>query len=129
MKADIGFFQEQQPNGLISNSEMRLLVAAPMVFAAIYIISSLFMYYNEVQTLLFYLARRIITQQSYIAMRATLEPINWYILGSMIVLALGGKVYQKGQENKALDNEMKATPDDVKLEKIKLEETKEENKQ
>jgi len=105
MKADIGFFQEQQPNGKIADSEMRLLVSVPMIMAFLYLIGSLYMYHLEINKLLLYLHDKVITEASYIAMRNSLSPVNWIILGSLITLALGGKLYQKGQENSALADE------------------------
>ena len=126
MKADIGFFQEQQPNGKISNSLMRALVMIPMVFAAIYLLTSLYTYNIEINTLLSYLHDKIISQESYIAMRNSLKPLDWIILGSLITLALGGKVFQKAQENKAITDEIKDTPTEVKLAQVKVEEIKAE---
>jgi hypothetical protein len=104
-KADIGFFQEQQPNGKIANSEMRLLVATPIVMAFIYLIYSLYMNYIEVTKLLVYLHDRILTGTTYLPLREGLKPVDYIVLGSLIGLSLGGKIYQKGQENKALANE------------------------
>lgn len=106
MKAEIGFFQEQQPNGVIANSSTRILVWIPMIIAVIYSVSSINIYYTECMTLLAYLHQGIIKFDSFMAMRDKLTAIDWKIVCSLITISLGGKAYTKIQEIKATNSEL-----------------------
>ena len=120
-KVDIGFFQEQQPNGLIANSLMRGMIIIPLIFGAVYLAFSIQAYWNESNQLLHYLQLKIITSESYLAMRAQLKIVDWIVLGSLISLSLGGKIIQKGVEAKSLNDEIKETPVEVKIIKAQSE--------
>ncbi len=121
MKSDIKLFQEQQPNGKIATSWTRISLGVPLLMAVGYLIFTLWEHHRQMDIIFGFLKDKLIDQAAFIAIAATLKTTDYVVLGSLLGITFGVKLFQKGQENKAMDNEMKETPDEVKIVKAQAE--------
>jgi len=120
-RSDIGAFQEQQPNGKIATSWTRITLTVPLLMAVAYLFFVLWEHHTQFNTILDFLKAGIIDKGSFVAISSVLKTVDYVVLGSLLSITFGVKLFQKGQENKALDNEIKETPTEVKLEQLKTE--------
>jgi len=123
-KSDVGFFQEQQPNGLVADSLMRLMTFLPLVAALLYLFITQWTYYSQVSLLMGFLKANIIDKATYVTIISTIKTTDYVLFSSLIGVAFTSKLIQKGQEIKAITDEQKATPESVKLAQVQVEQTK-----
>ena len=120
-KSDIGMWQEQQPNGKIATSLTRASLTIPLLMGVFYMAFVLWEHHQQFIILLSYLKDGIIDKASFVAISSTLKTVDYVVLGSLLGITFGVKLFQKGQENKAIDNEQKTTPNEVKVIQAKTE--------
>ena len=105
MKSNIGFLQEQQPNGLIANSSMRAMVWLPLVAAIGYLFITIINHQILTLEAMEMLKNHIIDNSAYLAMTATFKAVDYVILNTLLGWSFGSKLYQKAQETKSLKDE------------------------
>jgi hypothetical protein len=98
MKAEVGFFQELQPNGIVANSFIRGLEALFFVLLCIYVFLSFRSYHSNIDEFILLLKNKCITEQSFNVLILQTKPMDWDILLLFITATVAPKVIQKFAE-------------------------------
>jgi hypothetical protein len=100
MKAKIGFFQELQADGSVSDSFIRGLSALFFVLLCGFVILSYLSYKTNVAEFTKLLRDKVITEQSFNVLFTQTKMIDWDILLLLVTATVAPKVIQKFAEAK-----------------------------
>jgi hypothetical protein len=106
-KADIGTFQELQPNGKIAESWTRKLSAVTFVFLWVYTAFSCYSYETHFNKYTDMVTSKAISEQSFNLSVSELKMINWDVFLILIVATVAPKIVQKFAEYKGTINSEK----------------------
>lgn len=100
MKADIGFHQEQQPNGKIANSWMRKWESIFGVMTLIYLAISCYFYFTARAVLITAVVAKTIDGSTYSSIMLTLNVVDLTVFIIMVTATFAPKALQKFAEMK-----------------------------
>jgi hypothetical protein len=99
-KVKIGFLQEFQSDGTISNSFMRLLEALFFILLCAYVYLSSHSYETHFQEYVKLLTSKCISEQSFNMLTSQLKRIDWDIFAILVIASVVPKAIQKFAEVK-----------------------------
>jgi hypothetical protein len=100
-KADVGFLQEEQPNGKIANSTVRVMSYLALLGLAVYMYFANYYYEKHFNTFVDLVSRDLITQETFTATLMQQGKYEEWIIMLFFSAAFAPKVIQKFIETKA----------------------------